>query len=146
VLGCGNTTDTDGSGTGGGSSGAGGSGGTESSGGSGTGGFSGAGGASGVAGANGGSSQGGSSGDGNGGSSQGGSAGATAVPLDCDHRKITCRRAEPECPVMQVPRVDGTCFGECVPIMECGCTVAEDCPHEESYTCHRSAMRCGPYV
>jgi hypothetical protein len=47
---------------------------------------------------------------------------------------------------MQVPRVDGTCYGECVPIAECGCVEAEDCPHEESYTCHRSAMRCGPYV
>ena len=75
-----------------------------------------------------------------------GSGGTSTSPLDCDHRKIVCRRAEPVCPAMQVPRVEGTCYGECVPIAECGCTTPEECPHEESYTCHRSAMRCGPYL
>jgi hypothetical protein len=75
-----------------------------------------------------------------------GTGGTDAKARDCDLRKITCKRAQPPCEGMTVPEVQGNCYGECVPIGECGCTEAADCPFEESYTCWRSAMRCGPYV
>jgi hypothetical protein len=57
-----------------------------------------------------------------------------------------CKRVAPECPLLEVPRVEGNCYGECVPIEACACTEAEECPLPEMFTCHRSAMHCGPYV
>jgi len=73
--------------------------------------------------------------------------GACAVTgTSCDRRKLTCRRAEPVCPEGQVAEMVGNCFGECVGIEECACSEAAACPQEEKYTCHRSAMHCGPYV
>lgn len=73
--------------------------------------------------------------------------GACAVSgISCDRRKLTCRRAEPVCPEGQVAQIVGNCFGECVRIEQCACSEAAACPLEEKYTCHRSAMRCGPYL
>ncbi len=73
--------------------------------------------------------------------------GACAVSsISCDRRRLTCRRAEPVCPEGQVAEIVGNCFGECVRIDECACNEAAACPQEEKYTCHRSAMHCGPYV
>lgn len=65
--------------------------------------------------------------------------------VDCDLRKVTCRVAQPICPENQVPSVDGSCFGACVPIESCACSVAQDCPFEERYTCWQR-KHCGPYV
>jgi hypothetical protein len=64
----------------------------------------------------------------------------------CDRRALTCRRAEPVCPAGQVAAIVGNCFGDCVAIEQCACSEADACPQPEQYTCHRSAMHCGPYV
>lgn len=73
--------------------------------------------------------------------------GACAVKgTSCDRRPLTCRRAEPVCPEGQVVAIVGNCFGDCVAIDQCACSEADACPQPEKYTCHRSAMHCGPYV
>lgn len=64
----------------------------------------------------------------------------------CDPAKILCKRAVPVCPEGQVPSVDGSCYGPCVPVESCACTQETECPMHESYTCHKSAAHCGPYV
>jgi hypothetical protein len=61
---------------------------------------------------------------------------------DCDHRKA----AEPVCDEGEVASVTDSCYGACVALERCTCMEAADCPHEERYTCHRSAGHCGPYV
>lgn len=66
--------------------------------------------------------------------------------VSCDHRRIRCRALEPVCPEGQVASVAGTCWGPCVAIDACVCSDAAQCPHEERFTCHRSAMRCGYYL
>jgi hypothetical protein len=66
--------------------------------------------------------------------------------VSCDQRLILCKRVAPVCPDMQVPSVEGTCYGPCVPIDDCVCQAPEDCPDADVYTCHRSQARCGPYV
>jgi hypothetical protein len=68
------------------------------------------------------------------------------TPRDCDPRKITCKRTAPECPELQVPSVDGNCYGECVDVNACQCTGPEACPLSEKYTCHMSAKHCTPYL
>jgi len=65
--------------------------------------------------------------------------------VDCDLRKVTCRIVQPTCAENQVPSVEGSCFGACVPIESCACSVAQDCPFEERYTCWQRT-HCGPYV
>jgi hypothetical protein len=65
---------------------------------------------------------------------------------DCDLTQVLCRRATPMCPDGQVPSRAGSCYGECVAIERCACTAPEQCPNANSYTCHRSAGHCGPYV
>jgi len=66
--------------------------------------------------------------------------------VSCNPGSILCRRAPPVCPEGQVPSVEGTCYGPCVPIGDCLCQAPEDCPNADEYTCHRSPGRCGPYV
>jgi hypothetical protein len=66
--------------------------------------------------------------------------------VSCDPGAILCRRAPPVCAEGQVPSVDGTCYGPCVPVGDCVCQAPEDCPNGDEYTCHRSPGRCGPYV
>ncbi len=66
--------------------------------------------------------------------------------MACDPRKIACRRAAPTCPEHQVPSVESSCYGPCVPLEQCACDEAADCPNPESGTCHLSAKHCGPYV
>ena len=65
---------------------------------------------------------------------------------NCDHRDVTCRRAEPTCPTGQVASVRGTCWGPCVAIEACGCREPAQCPKPDRYTCHRLRRRCGPPV
>jgi hypothetical protein len=65
---------------------------------------------------------------------------------DCDPRKILCKRVPPSCPDGQVPSVEGSCYGACVPIESCACSAPAACPSSNTYTCHMSAQRCGPYV
>jgi len=75
-----------------------------------------------------------------------GSDGGSAVGLvDCDPKKIFCKRAAPVCAAGQVPSVDGTCYGDCVKVDECACNAADQCPQPEEYTCW-AKQHCGPYV
>jgi len=69
-----------------------------------------------------------------------------AGKLSCDPRAIICKRAEPVCPEGQVASIEGTCYGPCVPVQQCSCDEAADCPHADTYTCHMYAKHCGPYV
>jgi len=66
--------------------------------------------------------------------------------VGCDARTVTCKRARPSCPDGQVPAVVDTCWGECVTIEQCTCKEADACPERETYVCHMSRGRCGPYV
>jgi hypothetical protein len=75
-----------------------------------------------------------------------GQADVGADKTSCAPRLVACDMKEPSCPANQVASVVNGCFGPCVAIDQCSCTDAPDCPHEESYTCHRSARHCGPYV
>lgn len=72
-------------------------------------------------------------------------SGPIAGLFDCDTRKIMCRRAAPVCDEMEVPRVEGSCYGECVKIDLCACSNADECPNADEYTCWAQA-HCGPYV
>ena len=78
-----------------------------------------------------------------------GDGGADSGPadglFDCDTRKITCRRAPPQCDAFEVPSIEGTCYGECVKIDLCACSNADECPNNNEYTCWMST-HCGPYV
>jgi hypothetical protein len=71
---------------------------------------------------------------------------AGSGPVSCDPRKVLCRRAAPTCPQGQLPSVDGSCYGPCVPADSCVCGSAAECPDPDHYICHMSQMRCGPYV
>jgi len=79
-----------------------------------------------------------------GGSGSGGSGGSSS--FDCDPRKILCKRIALDCPAGQVPSVDNSCYGLCVPIESCTCSAPEQCPQSDTYTCHMSAGHCGPFV
>ena len=92
-----------------------------------------------------GSSAGGESGGTAGGGTAGG-AGGEGELVSCDHRQVLCKSVEPTCPEMQVASVtENLCWGPCVKIELCACSSADECPHEESYTCW-SKQHCGPYV
>ncbi|HYP74443.1 MAG TPA: hypothetical protein VER12_00725 [Polyangiaceae bacterium] len=65
--------------------------------------------------------------------------------VDCDLRKVMCRAAQPSCAENQVPSVEGSCFGPCVPIESCACSASLDCPFSDRYTCWQRT-HCGPYV
>jgi hypothetical protein len=89
-------------------------------------------------------------GDSNGGTSSGAGAGGAGTGgegdlVSCDHRQVLCKSVEPTCPDMQVARVEAGCWGPCTRIELCGCAAADECPHEETYTCW-SKKHCGPYV
>jgi hypothetical protein len=71
---------------------------------------------------------------------------AAAGARSCDTRNVTCRRAQPVCGELEAPAVEDGCWGPCVPIAECACTVADDCPDRNRFTCHLYAAHCGPYV
>jgi hypothetical protein len=73
-------------------------------------------------------------------------AAADAGLRSCDTRAVTCRRAPPVCGELEAPSVEGPCYGPCVPIADCACHVADDCPDRDRFTCHLYAQHCGPYV
>jgi len=66
--------------------------------------------------------------------------------VSCDPRAILCRRAPPVCGSLEVPSVQGTCYGPCVKVELCACTEAEACPDPGQYTCMMSAQHCTPYL
>jgi hypothetical protein len=73
--------------------------------------------------------------------------GACGQGTNCDPRDVVCNTLPPTCGQLQVPRVVGDCYdGSCVPIDQCLCTVAEECPDRSQYTCFLSANHCTPYL
>ena len=91
-----------------------------------------------------GSSSGGASGGGASGGNEMGEGGAPSL-VDCDTRKVNCEIATPTCGTFQVPRVEGSCYGECVKIERCACSEAAECPDSNQFTCWKKT-HCGPYV
>jgi hypothetical protein len=75
-----------------------------------------------------------------------GGAGGGSGKTSCDTTKVLCKIATPMCPSGQVVSVNGVCYGPCVPIEQCSCTKASDCPDSNQYTCHMNTQACGPYV
>jgi hypothetical protein len=73
-------------------------------------------------------------------------AGTCEAGAICDASKVLCKTLAPQCPTGQVPSVARTCWGPCVPLESCGCTVAADCPLPLQATCHVGKKRCGPFV
>lgn len=120
LVGCGGDTD-DSSGTGGGASG--GSGGASQGGtGNSTSGGGGSGGAIGGSagtptGGAGGSVTGGAAGTGGNTGGIGNTGGGTGIP--CNPGDVLCDGPTPTCPEGQVPSVQGSCWGPCVPILDC---------------------------
>jgi hypothetical protein len=78
------------------------------------------------------------------GGTDGGEGGAPTL-VDCDVKKITCKRAAPACDTFHVPSVEGSCYGDCVKIDRCACSGPDQCPDSNQYTCW-SKTHCGPYV
>lgn len=91
-----------------------------------------------------GTSSGGSGAGGSSGANAGGEGGAASL-VDCDARKITCKRTPPTCDTFHVPSVEGSCYGDCVKIDRCACSGPAECPDSNQYTCW-SKKHCGPYV
>lgn len=75
----------------------------------------------------------------------GNEAGVGAALLDCDPKKILCKRLAPECGVGEVPSVESSCYGECVKVERCGCSAGVECPQPEQYTC-MVEHHCGPFL
>lgn len=48
--------------------------------------------------------------------------------VSCDEREIGCEQIPPACEVGFVHEVRNLCWGDCVPIATCGCTLREECP------------------
>ncbi len=112
-----------------------------------------------------GAASGGTSGGGNGGSGNGagvsgnaattggqpdaqagaGNEAGSAALVDCDPKKILCKRLAPQCTAGEVPSVEGSCYGDCVKIDRCRCAAAAECPEPDQYTCW-AKQHCGPFV
>ncbi|HVU04377.1 MAG TPA: hypothetical protein VHE30_21615 [Polyangiaceae bacterium] len=118
-------------------------GGSSSSGGASSGGSGGSGGS---IGGSGGPQGGGAGASSSGGASPGSDAGLSPGSVSCDPRAVLCRIATPNCPSMQVPSVNGSCYGPCVPVEACACQSADECPDQNQYTCLMSAKHCTPYL
>ncbi len=69
-----------------------------------------------------------------------------AERVNCRPDEVFCDIPPPVCEDGQVPSVEGGCYGPCVPIGDCPCASASDCPEPGRYTCHGFSMRCGPFV
>ncbi|HEY5957000.1 MAG TPA: hypothetical protein VIV60_10625 [Polyangiaceae bacterium] len=67
----------------------------------------------------------------------------------CKPVNVTCKIAVPLCEAMQVPELNasGNCYtGRCIPIGDCSCNTATDCPDNNQYTCRNDTKRCTPYL
>jgi len=70
---------------------------------------------------------------------------------DCNADHIICLPivAPEPCPTGEVYSVEGSCYGACVPVGQCACESAADCPDPngtDEYTCHGTTDRCGPWL
>lgn len=80
------------------------------------------------------------------GANNAGEGGSPSELVACDPRLIVCKRVAPSCAQGEVPSVEGSCYGPCVPIERCGCDEPADCPDNATYTCWNFGAHCGPYV
>ena len=74
---------------------------------------------------------------------------STTAQVSCTRTGLLCEMAPPACPTLQVPEItsDGTCFTRnCIPIEQCACNAAADCPDNNQYTCNLSSRHCTPYL
>lgn len=108
----------------------------------------------------GGRSSGGTTGDGGGGAgADGGTSSGGAVACDdepcesydCNPDRILCLPiiAPEPCPPGEVYSVESSCYGPCVPVSQCACESADDCPDPngtDEYTCHGTTDHCGPWL
>ena len=62
-------------------------------------------------------------------------AGACGDGFNCDPNDVRCKQPEPDCGPGRVASVVGTCYGPCVPITQCRCLFALECPKRDLYTC-----------
>jgi hypothetical protein len=81
----------------------------------------------------------------NGQAGAGNEGGAASGLVDCDPKKILCKRLAPECAAGEVPSVAGSCYGDCVKVAQCACSAADQCPQPNEYTCW-AKQHCGPFV
>ena len=65
--------------------------------------------------------------------------------VDCDPKKVLCKRAAPDCADGEVPSVEDNCYGDCVKVAQCACSAADQCPDANQYTCW-AQQHCGPFV
>nr|HMR05931.1 hypothetical protein [Polyangiaceae bacterium] len=72
--------------------------------------------------------------------------------VNCNPTPVTCKAAVPDCPKGQVPEVIGSCWGKCVPILNCAtesdcsnCTsgfCAEYASFTKEYRCVMPSLQC----
>lgn len=70
----------------------------------------------------------------------------SGAAYDCVLEGAACLIAVPVCAQGEVPSVEGSCYGPCVPIEQCKCDGPQDCPDSAHYTCFNYAHHCGPYT
>ena len=75
----------------------------------------------------------------------GNEGGSASGLVDCDPKKILCKRVAPQCDAGEVPSVAGSCYGDCVKVEQCACSSADQCPQPNEYTCW-AKQHCGPFV
>jgi hypothetical protein len=75
----------------------------------------------------------------------GSDAGGSTSLVDCDPKKIFCKRLAPSCDPGEVPSVVANCYGDCVQVDRCACSATEQCPEPDKYTCW-AQEHCGPFV
>ena len=98
-----------------------------------------------------GTATGGAGGSGGSTGSSGGTDGGSTVGTggtNCDPRDVVCDQVPPTCGQGQVPRVVASCYDNtCVPIDQCQCTVAEECPdYPSQYTCFLNSQHCNYWM
>jgi len=80
-------------------------------------------------------------------------AGQCTKARNCDGSQVSCEMVKPSCPEGQVPSVQDTCWGECVPVTDCAkvdtcfdCTGPSVCvgldAFESSYHCVNPPVSC----
>jgi hypothetical protein len=66
----------------------------------------------------------------------------------CDGRRVLCDALPPACGMGELPSVEGSCWGPCIPATRCTCSTPEECPYLLGYseTCYPARGTCGPYL
>jgi hypothetical protein len=66
--------------------------------------------------------------------------------FDCETKDVTCKKATPICPAGQVPLVEESCWGGCVPATQCN--AVDDCSKcdANAEVCITETFKGGPKV